>query len=487
MKQQDVDIILVRPGEQSMRAFKKIGAVQHPMNLVYLATWLREHGHTSEIADLEVEPFSHLEERLKLARPSLVGISAITPNIPEAKSICVFAHSLGVKTVLGGVHPTVMPNETLQDTGCDYVVIGEGEKPLDNLLRAIKEGHPIESIKGIAFWRNGLPVVNKRPELINLDELPLPDRRFLKLDLYRGETTPGVLGRAATVFTSRGCPYACTFCASNVVNRGRIRFRSMEKIFDEIEDIAALGFKHLTVEDDTFTLRSDRVREFCQYLYRKHPQLSWDCDSRVDTVDDELLSLMKVSNCKKIAFGVESGSPRVLKSINKNIDINQVKDAFRLTKRHKILSQAFFMIGFPEETSQDVAATIELISEIKPDFLFVSVAVPYPGTALHDYMSRRGFLAIRDWGSFVFFGDNVPWHTEHFSSDDLVRIRKKISRDFYFRPSYILTRLLRVRNLREMLYLIRGAVVAFKSFSPSLSGMTRRWMLRKPAKSEGKW
>lgn len=257
MSQPYVDIILVRPAEKSMGPLKKIGAVQHPMNLVYLATWLREHGHTAKIIDLEVEPLSHFEERLKLTPPGLVGISAVTPNIPEANRVCALSHSLGVKTVVGGVHATVMPGETLLDTDCDYdVVIGEGEKPTENLLTAIKARQSVQSMKGIAFQQNGSPVVNEWSGLVDLDELPLPDRRFLRLEAYRGEITPGILAKAATLFTSRGCPYACTFCVSRVVNKQRVRFRSMEKIFDEIESIVTLGFKHLTVEDDTFTLSS---------------------------------------------------------------------------------------------------------------------------------------------------------------------------------------------------------------------------------------
>lgn len=434
------------------------------MNLIYLATWLRERGYFPEVIDLEVESFSYLEERLTLTHPYLVGITATTPNIPEAKRICKLCHSLEIKTVLGGPHPTALPIQTIQDTGCDYVVMGEGEKPLCNLLNSIKGNRPIDSIEGIAFLQNGLPVMNKCPQLISIDELPLPDRRFLKLEKYFGETTPGVLGKAATILTSRGCPYACTFCASKIINRQRIRFRSIEKIFEEIDDIVALGFEHLTVEDDTFTLNTQRVMEFCSYLITKYSHLSWDCDSRVDIINKKLIAMMKASNCKKIAFGVESGSPRILKSINKNIDIDQVKESFQLTQKHKILTQGFFMIGFPEESLEDIKATEKLIVEIKPDFLFLSVVVPYPGTNIYNYMLKKGFLLYKDWDSFIFFGEKVSWYTENFSGEELVKLRKKISRRFYFRPSYIFRKAVSVRTMRDIHYLIKGGLVAYKAF-----------------------
>jgi len=458
------DIILVRASDKSMPHFKKIGAVQPPMNLVYLATYLREHGYRPEIVDLEVKHFTYLVERLKLAKPYLVGVSVMTPNISEAKQICELCRSLGILTVLGGPHPTALPEQTLKYTNCDYVVVGEGELPLYDLLKSIIDRQSIVKIKGIAFLGEDILVLNERPPLINIDELPLPDRRFLDLDLYSGETTPGIVGNSTVMFTSRGCPYGCTFCASKIINQQRVRFRSMEKIYEEIDDIVSLGYNHITVEDDTLTLKKQRVKNFCSYLISEYPQLSWDCDSRVDTIDDELLYLMRKSNCKKIAFGVESGSSKILKSIGKRITVNNVINAFKLTKKHKILTQAFFMIGFPDETIKDIESTEELIYKIKPDFLFLSLLVPFPGTFAYDYMLDKGLLVLKGWDSYVFFGDKISWRTEHFCGDELVRIRNRISRSFYFNPSYIIRKILHIRDISQLFYLIKGSLVAFRSF-----------------------
>jgi len=345
---------------------------------------------------------------------------------------------------------------------------------LCDLLEGIKQGRPVNNIRGLAFLKDNIPIVNQALPLLDLDELPLPDRRFLDLPLYKGESTPGLPGRkTAVIYTSRGCPYACSFCASKIVHRQRIRFRSMKKIFEEIEDIVALGFNHLTVEDDVFTLDSRRVREFCSYLIKKHPQVSWDCDSRVDALNEELLAIMKESQYKKIAMGVESGSPRILKLINKNIDIHQVKAAFQLTKKMGIATQAFFMLGSPDETLEDIKMTEKLIFEIDPDFLFLSIFVPYPGTALYNDMLKAGLLAEGKWDSFIFFGQTVPWRTHHFSNQDLVRIRKGISRRFYFRLSYMYKKLSAVRGKEDLRYLIRGGIVAFRTILPSENKFTK--------------
>ena len=262
------EILLVRPRDTSMPAYKKIGATQHPMNLVYLATWLSHRGFKPEIIDLEVEPLTRLEDRLRSSPPRLVGITAMTPNIPEVRSLCGLCRSFGVTTVAGGVHATIMPAETIKDTGCDYVVVGDGEQPLEALLSAIKAGHPPQGAEslGIGFLRNGFPpLINQRRPLMDIDALPVPDRRFLNLDLYSGEVSPGILGKAGILFTSLGCPFQCAFCASKIVNQQRIRYRSLEKVFAEIDDMVSLGFNHIYVEDETFGLIEDRLKSFCQY------------------------------------------------------------------------------------------------------------------------------------------------------------------------------------------------------------------------------
>ena len=183
---------------------------------------------------------------------------------------------------------------------------------------------------------------------------------------------------------------------------------------------------------------------------------------RIGTVHENTLKLMKESHCKKISFGVESGSARIIKSIRKDIDVNRVKDDFKLVRKFKIPTQAFFMIGFPDETMPDIELTEKLIKEIRPDFLFLSACTPYPGTQIYDVMQQSGFLTSLDWGKFVFFGAAIPWRTAFFSGEEIVRLRNAITRRYYLSARYVIDRLLSLRNFSDLHYLIRAAIGMLK-------------------------
>lgn len=460
------DVLLLRPKAASMGVFKAIGASQPPINLVCLATWLNTRGFSAAIFDLEVQSPEVLKQTLKSAPPLLVGITAMTPDIPAARELCLLCRELGIKTVLGGAHATALPAETLADACCDYVAAGEGEKPLLELVTALKNGGGVSSIAGLSFLRGGEPVVNPRGEPLDIDSLPIPDRRLLNKELYSlGYTTPGVPAGGTVMFTSRGCPYQCTFCASKVINGSRVRFRGMANVLKEVDEIAALGYRHITVDDDTFALKKFRVLEFSGHLERNHPGLTWNCDARAGELDGETLAAMKRANCRKIAVGAESGSQRVLDSIKKGITVAQIKETFKLIKAHGIPAQAFFMIGHPEETLKDVDATIKLIHEIKPDLVSLAVSAPLPGTENYLTMKACGYLPEgMPWGDYDFFGGVIAWRTKHFTGAELVKLRGEIGRGYYLSFSYLCQKLLSIRGTEDLKYLAKGALAALRAF-----------------------
>jgi len=461
----NAELVLVHAENRSMPVFKKLGATHHPIGLLCLATYMREHGHSVRIFDLDVSPADGLLRFLKETPPRLVGITVMTAELPAVKRICAFCAQLGIKTVTGGPHPSALPEDTLRYTGCDFAIVGEGEIALRELFSALTAGHPaFDSIAGLA-WRDGENIrVNGRAIPPETDKLPVPDRTLLDLPLYRGHSTLGVPDNGTLVFTSRGCPFVCTFCASrNVFGRGA-RLLPMESIFREIDACAALGLTHITIGDDTFTLNKQRVIAFCRYLQERYPRMTWNCNSRVDTIDEEMLGWMKKTNCVKIAFGVESGSPRILQSICKRITIEQVKKAFALTRKYKIHTQAFFMIGHPGETAEDIAMTEKLIYDIRPDYLFLSVFVPLPGTKDFAALEAAGKLKGVSWDDFIFFGEQAGWGNEHFTGEELVKLRRKISLRFYFTPRYIFDRIAELRSWEQLKYMAEGAVAVVKAF-----------------------
>lgn len=456
------EIILIRPADPAIGDFKSVGASQHPVNLLYLATWLNRHGFSASVFDLEVEPREKLEESVRRAPPMLAGITVMTTGVELAAGLCGMLKRAGVKTVVGGPHASALPAETLRDTGADFVVSGEGEGPLLELARGLDSGADLSAVKGLAFMRNGAAVINERPEPLPADSLPIPDRTLLKLELYGGYTTPGVPAGGAVMFTSRGCPYDCGFCASRAVSGGRHRRRSLDGVMEEVDYLASLGFSHITIDDDTLTSDKARTLDFCSRMAARG--LTWNCAARVDRMDRETMAAMRDSGCVKIAFGVESGSQRVLDFIGKGINPGMARGCFALARELGVVSQAFFMVGHPEETGEDLLATERLIRELKPDLLFLSVAAPLPGTRYREYLREKGWLPEVPWGDYAFFRNGHGWRTRCFTGRELALARKRISRGYYFSAGYILRRLAALRRPSELAYLAKGAWAAAKAF-----------------------
>jgi radical SAM superfamily enzyme YgiQ (UPF0313 family) len=218
---------------------------------------------------------------------------------------------------------------------------------------------------------------------------------------------------------------------------------------------------HFCIHDDTFSLKESRVAEICTKL--KNLRVSWDCDTRVDTITEKMIKMMAKSGCKRIAFGVESGSPRILKLIKKNVTLEQVKNAFKWTRENGIMSCAYFIIGsHPEENMDDVEMTKKLMKELDADIVNIAIGVPYPGTELFDDMKRRGFLKNLKWDNYMHYNAEPVWRTEHFSPKELVDIQKSLIRSYYLRPTYIISRLLKMRSGKELGYWISSGIVTLK-------------------------
>ncbi len=462
-----MDILLVRPADIAMKEFKETGGHQHPINLLYLHGVLKDKGYRVGILDLEVEHHddASLDRYLRERAPRVVGISVLTPFYGSSLRISRLARQAGSVVVWGGSHPSAVPEETLANPEVDVVVRGEGEWTLAELLDRLGTGSSLAGVEGVSYKEDGAAgaVHNPpRPLIEDLDSLPLPDRTALPLKLYRGAATPGIAKNATVMFTARGCPGLCTFCAANVVHGRRYRYRSVGNIMEEVDRIAALGFEHIVIDDDTFVVKKERILEFCRLMKRDHAGLTWDCDSRVNTMDRELLTAMKDAGCLKLNFGVESGSPRILKLVRKGITLDQVVAAFDMARQVGIERQATFMVGHPTETREDLKMTWKLVKRLEPDYLFASVCTPFPGTQYHEYLKERGFLHSGDWDQYRFFNKSVPWRNEHFSGPELARERDRLLRGFYLRPSYMLRKLARLRSWREVKYLAAAGLGFFR-------------------------
>ena len=460
-------ILLIRP--PTVTKGTSFIATQFPLNIASIAGSLLEKGYKVQIWDFDVEPFEEeaFKERLKAFSPLVAGITCYTPTVINAHKIAtvIKKHMPHIFTVVGGVHVSALPEQTLEEfENFDAGIAGEGEEAMLELADRLMRNDGIEDVRGAVFRENGKVRVNERRLPIkNLDSLPFPARQLLNIPLYKGQSHRGFSRgflNITEIMTSRGCPNRCIFCASDVVMGGSVRFRSADSVKREIAQcVERYSFNHFTVSDDTFTLKEDRLYDICDEFARR--RISWNCNARVWPLSRKMLSKMAKSGCKGISFGVESGSPRILKLIKKNVTIEQIREAFAWSKEAGIkLVEANIIIGsHPSETKEDISMTQALLSSISPDIVMISVMVPYPGTEVYNIMREKRLLFDgKRWDSFVLFGKKPSWRTENFDPEKLVSLQKKMIRRFYFRPLYILKRLAGIRNPKEMVYWIRGGL-----------------------------
>ncbi len=323
--------------------------------------------------------------------PGVVGISVMTAKYRSAVKLSALCKKFNpdLKVIWGGPDPTIRSTEVLQNRDVDFVVRGEGDLAIVELCTALSSGTlNFNDIDGLSFKADDRIIHNKFRKLIsNLDEIPPPAKDLI---LYPERYPRENMG---DMVTSRGCPFECAFCGAQNIWGRKVRYRSTEMIVDELTDISRkYGIREFWFWDDSFTVNRERIIELCQKIIDNNLNISWGCTSRVDLVDDMLVSKMKRAGCYMMEFGIESGSEKVLKQIKKNITLDQIRRAATLMEKHKIEWKAFLMIGFPEETKEDIRKTERLIREINPSGIVLSIFTPYPGSELYDRAIALGLI-----------------------------------------------------------------------------------------------
>lgn len=410
-----------------------------PLGLGYIAAYLEKNGFSDiEVIDYNVEAKSHLP------KADIIGITATTPLIKSAWKIAKKAKKIGAITVIGGPHVSALPQESARLPFVDFVVIGEGEETMLELCRAIETKHgDFEKIKGLVF-KKGKQIISSlpRPFISDLDRLPFPAHHLFKLPLYTS-TQPLVSIRkpAVGILTSRGCPFGCNFCYKGTF--GRVwRARSVANVLSEWEYlIKGLKVAEIALMDDGFNTDIGRAIKICQEIKRRGLAIPWRAHNgiRADLASYELLLAMKQSGCYYVAFGVESGSQRVLDEIiGKNIKLFQVKKAFRIARRLGLLTTAFFVLGNPGEKEEEIQQTVKFAQKIDPDFAQFCVATPFPGTALYQTVLKNAKIKIKNWDNYSQFDQKGFFDWEDLKADRVGQLAREAWRAFYLRPGPIL-------------------------------------------------
>jgi anaerobic magnesium-protoporphyrin IX monomethyl ester cyclase len=376
-----------------------------PLSLAYLAAVLQREGIEVKILDFLVARYypSMLRRELEEYRPQLVGATSVTLNYSIAKrmlKVCK-AFDPNIVTVIGGPHVTFALEETLlQAPWINLIAIGEGERTIVELVKAIEEGKDVRHVPGIAFVDGGV-VAKTAPQspIENLDQLPLPARELLPMARYRA------LGSPCTVITGRGCPYGCIFCSGRRMFGRKVRFRNPGLVVDEMEKIQHdFGSPKINIVDDTFTLNKHHAREVCEEMLRRNLKIKWSAFARVDTITEDLARLMRRAGCEWVLFGVESADENILKTIKKGITLEGVQLGVKTATEAGIQVFNSFILGLPGESRDTALKSMAFAEELhhKYDAKYgFHVLSPLPGTELyerpHDYGLR---ILSRNWARY---------------------------------------------------------------------------------------
>jgi anaerobic magnesium-protoporphyrin IX monomethyl ester cyclase len=443
-----------------------------PLGILYIAAVLEKEGHKVQVFDIyEYEEIHTLKEILKF-QPDLIGLSVNTPHINNAKRIAFLLKENLPKTTLvcGGVHVTALPYDSLNELNADYAVVGEGEYTMRDLCNLLESGSSINEIPGLIFKQGENIVKNPCRKLIeNLDEIPFPSRHLLNFEWYLSPPGPirGIwLKRATQIITSRGCPYRCIYCGSNLIFGRKVRRRSVGNVISEIKFlIKTYNIDGLWFVDDTFTLDKEWVLDFCKNLRQNQIKLKWGCQTRVNVLSEELLLEMKKAGCMQLDIGVESGSEKILSVLQKGTTPEQIEKAFSLTRKVGLRTLASFMIGNPEEDLEDINKTLSLAKKIKANYTIFFFTTPFPGTELNELAINNKWIKDFDYSNWMIKQTEVPIMEINFKKEELSNIRSNLQNQFLFRNYASIMQLSYIGNfLLLVLKYPKGVIQGFKKF-----------------------
>lgn len=421
----------------------------YPSGILFLAAHLRQQGITCEIIDSALSrrriPEDAREklilQAIQARKPKVVCFSASHIELAEVIRINKKAHEIdrSIKTIVGGSQPTYRPDD-FWGNGFDFVCIGEGEKTLfDFVVEAQKPQPEWATVNGL-IWKDENRIIRNAPrELMTeaeINSLPLPaydliDKRHFDVNtgLIRGLPL-----RGAMLLTTRGCPFNCSFCGCNLIFGRRLRFKSLEKIEEEIVCLKnKFQIEGLWIIDDTFTINREHVRGVSNILKRHN--IIWGCQSRANTIDEDMIKIMKLGGCKQIDIGVESGSQRVLDEIiQKGITIRQVINAFDLARKYHIRTLANFMIGLPTETLAELEQTRQLAERIRADVYVFSIATPLPGTRLYEMVGVP--ISPDEYCQLDWCGNPLTQKFNKSEIPDLVAAKNVLQKRYFIRSLF---------------------------------------------------
>lgn len=400
-----------------------------PIGIAYLGAIARSHGHETLLIDGALAGIDDIVAELKRFSPDLVGITCWTMDRVNVWRLCekikkVVPHKW---LVIGGPHATLFPHQVMKRTNASAVVIGEGEETFAELVCAIDQGKEIASIPGIAIGDDEGRITKNggRCLIEDLNSIPRPYYEgFRRFSFKRYQGFPSLPHPTASMISSRGCVYNCSYCSSVKYWGRKWRFRSADNILDEMQWLVKeMGVRSVHFFDDNFMVLKQRVFDICEGMREMGLNIKWSCSGHVKNVGSEMLREMKATGCVSIDFGVESGSNTILRNINKQQTREDIERAFRLAHEAGILPRAYLMVGNKGEDESTIDETIELVGRIKPwSSVGAALLLVLPGTPVYEDAVRDGYIDDEYW----LRSDDVLYDLREHSMKELVHLRNRL-------------------------------------------------------------
>ncbi|MBU1118040.1 B12-binding domain-containing radical SAM protein [Patescibacteria group bacterium] len=412
------DVVLVSPPSRSINHYRP------PLALLYLAGHLLQSKIKTKIIDVTLKQvvrdkkfFNNLDSllikiendiisQIRSNQPKVVGITCYTPEYEEVLHLANrIKHEISpkIKIIVGGIHPTLYPQDLLEEPNSpvDFEVIGEGEETFLELCQKILKikNIPYKKIKSIAYYKNSNFISTPlRPLQKNLDLISHPAYKLIDMEYYTQASPYSIRGcflRSFYLLATRGCPSTCTFCVAKKLRQFNgggcyTRVRSAKSLISEIKLLRQKYFiDSFYFIDDLFTINKENVANFCRLLKKENLNLLWGCSAKVSTLNEEIIKMMSQAGCIQIDFGVERGSDQALKLIQKGINLKMLRNIFDLCHKYKIRTFANFLVNLPQETKKDLNDITKLARELRSEIYSFNVFTPYPGTEIYDQMDYK--------------------------------------------------------------------------------------------------
>ena len=430
-------IVFVTPNSRFVPPSVRLGPL-------YLASYLRSQGYCDiTIIDARHERLSDkgVALRLKTLFPDVVGITGLGMEFAEVHRLAGLAKEIKAHcaVIVGGPYATSSPEHILKDPNVDFVVMGEGERTVSKLINALENGKDFSEIEGLAYKKDQACVVNPVQSAIeDLDAIPFPAWDLIDMegyfnDIHNHSNNPiPTFHRIAPLFTSRGCPYPCTYC-HNIFGK-KIRFRSVENVLEEIEVLVkSYRVQEIEIIDDCFNFDLPRAKKICDEIIKRGIKiaLSFPNALRVDRMDEELIVKLKQAGTRVIYYAIESASPRIQKAINKNLDLGKARYIIAQTIKQGMITCGYFMLGFPGETKEEILQTLGFAKDAGfhiADFFYL---IPQPNTEIFNELEKER-MKFKKVGVHDYHW--LSANASSLSDSELKRMGMKAYREFYFRP-----------------------------------------------------